>query len=237
MKRSAVRIARSTLAAGFFAFYGLFGLLALPAVLPLVFFQPAVRWLVRRFYRLFVFFADITGLFGVECGSLSGIRGKIVVINHITLIDVVILMALLPDSSCVVKESVARNPFFMAAVRAMFIVNRGDSAATMASAKKLLDKGVNIVIFPEGTRNAPHAKNVKLHRGAARMAMESGADIVALHIESDPQVLGKHQPFWEVGERKIRFTIENRGVIAIPPGESTRAKAVELTEKIGEAIL
>jgi hypothetical protein len=56
-----------------------------------------------------------------------------------------------------------------------------------------------------------------------------------MHLEVDPQVLGKNQKFWDVGDRIIRYNIEKRERI-VPTGAATRTNAIELTEKMKEAI-
>ena len=235
MTLSLTRFARGALSTFFFIFYGLFGLLSLPLLLPLLPFPRLIRFLVRSFYRIFVFLAAVAGLFRVSIGDTREIRGKIVVMNHLTLIDIVILMAHLPDSTCVVKGAAAKNPFLMSAVRSMFLVNSGDPHALMTKAKKLLSSGVNLIVFPEGTRTPRDAPNRKIHRGAAWIALESGAEIFPMHLEVDPQVLGKNQKFWDVGDRIIRYNIEKRERI-VPTGAATRTNAIELTEKMKEAI-
>ena len=54
--------------------------------------------------------------------------------------------------------------------------------------------------------------------------------------EYDPPVLGKTQPWWDVGEREIVVKLSSRGAIAAE-GESNYRNAVALTERIREKIL
>ena len=241
----AVRAARSALASFFFAGFAagsvVLGFLLFPALLVAGRGENGrrrMRSCVRGSYRFFVWAARVSGLFRVEVQerdmrTLSSAAGKVVVANHISLIDVIILMALLPDSTAVAKSAAGRNPFYSRIVSSAFIVN-DDPERVLASASGLLSSGVNVVIFPEGTRTRPGAER-RLHRGAAQVALHSGAGILCVSISSDPPVLGKGQPWWDVGGRIIRYRLEVRGEIAPPPIKAdgpSHAAAVALTREL-----
>ncbi|MBO7482418.1 MAG: 1-acyl-sn-glycerol-3-phosphate acyltransferase [Kiritimatiellae bacterium] len=229
MTRPLVRLPRSLLSGAFFVAWGLFAL-PLAVVIPCL-PKRAGRGLVRFFYRLFVLLARLTGLFAVAPGAGSAVpRGKIVVMNHVSLIDVCVLLARIPDSACVVKAAAKRNPFLSAVARKLFIFNDSGWEKTVADAGRLLGQGVNVVIFPQGTRGGD-----TLHRGAARLALATGTDVVPFSILYDPVVLAKGQPWWDVGDKVIRISLEQRASI-VPTGANDRAGAVALTARIAEAI-
>lgn len=214
-------------------FFVLYGLLALPfAVLLMLPVWPpaAVRFVIRRFYRAFVFFAGLTGLYRVKVDGAADVVGKIVVANHVSLIDVCVLMAVLPDSTAIAKAGTMRNPFLAMVVKRMFIVNDQDPVKTVEETRRLLERGVNVIVFPQGTRGG-----TKLHRGAARLALACGAEIACFHLDYDPVVLAKGQPWWDVGDKIIRITVKNNGII-YSHGGNCHHEAVLLTEKIRERI-
>ena len=140
MTRAPARVARGALSGLFFAAYGLFALpFALLLTVP-VWPKRGIRAVVRVFYRLFVLFARLTRLFRVECSAadraaLRALRGKVVVMNHVSLIDIVILVAHLGDSVCIAKAAIKRNPFLSAVVKSVFIAN--DAGAERAFWKLL----------------------------------------------------------------------------------------------------
>lgn len=241
MTRAPVRVARGALSGLFFVIYGLFALpFALLLPIP-IWPKKLVRAAVRACFRLFVFLARVTHLFRVECAAedraaLKALRGAIVVMNHVSLIDAVILMVHLGDSTGIAKAAAKRNPFLGAVVRTVFIPNDSGAEKALEDSTRLLEEGLNLVIFPEGTRIPPDAPEHRLNRGAARLALSSGAPLVACRIEYDPPVLGKTQPWWDVGEREIVVKLSYRGAIAAE-GESNYRNAVALTERIREKIL
>ena len=241
MTRIPVRVARGALSGLFFVVYGLFALpFALLLPIP-IWPKRHVRAAIRACFRLCVFLARVSRLFRVECtaedrAALRALRGTIVVMNHVSLIDVVILMAHLGDSAGIAKAAAKRNPFLGAVVRTVFIPNDSGAEKAMEDSRAYLEHGVNIIIFPEGTRVPPDAAEHRLNRGAARLALSSGAPLVACRIEYDPPVLGKTQAWWDVGDRQIIVKLSYRGAIAAE-GESSYRNAVALTERIREKIL
>lgn len=236
MTKPFVRLPRAALSGFFFLAYGLFAL-PFAVLLPLPIVPKRLgRWGVRLFYRVFVFLARLTGLYTVRLATgdrrlaPSGGRGRIVVMNHVSLIDICVLLAHLPDSVCIAKAAAKRNPFLSAVVRKLFIANDKGGEATLAEAKAYLEKGVNVVVFPQGTRGG-----AKLQRGAARLALAAQTDILAYRIAYDPVVLAKGQPWWDVGDGVIRITLTARGLIPVT-GPNDHRTAVALTDRIAEAI-
>ena len=199
----------------------------------------ALRALVRASYRLFVWAARLTGLFRVvmspeDRACLGAMRGRVVVASHPTLIDVVILLAHLPNATAVAKAAAGRNFFYSRIVNAAFLVN-DDPLRLLDEARDLLARGGNLVIFPEGTRTPVDAPQHKLHRGAAQIALHAGAPVPCVSVTCDPPVLAKGQPWWDVADRVIAFTLRVCGEIPVTapePGTVPHAAAVALTERI-----
>ncbi len=241
MTRAPVRIARGALSGLFFVAYGLFSIpFALLLPIP-IWPKKAVRKVLRFFFRLFCFLARVTCLFRVECAAedrkkLRSLKGSVIVMNHVSLIDVVILIAHLGDSAGIAKAAAKRNPFLGAVVKTIFIPNDSGAEKALDDSRAYLERGVNIIIFPEGTRVPSDAEEHHMNRGAARLVLASGAPLEACHIEYDPPVLGKKQSWWDVGDREIVVKLSYRGKLAAD-GENNYRNAVALTERIKEVIL
>ena len=241
-RRLWVRLPRSVVALLFFLAFGVGGLI-LGCILfpPLVLFgaRRAMRALVRACYRLFVWAACMTGMMRValspeDRARFRAMRGRVVVASHPSLIDVVILLAYLPNATAVAKAAAGRNFFYSRVVNAAFLVN-DDPRRVLDEAKDLLARGGNLVIFPEGTRTPADAPARKLHRGAAQIALHAGAPVPCVSVTCDPPVLAKGQPWWDVADRVIAFTLRVCGEIPVTapePGTVPHAAAVALTERI-----
>lgn len=230
-----VRFFRGLLSGWFFLTYGLLAIFLTPLLL--VMSRRAGRGAIRWFYRGFVFLAGVTGLYRVTVGGREklfvrpGERGRLVVMNHISLIDICVLLAKLGDSVCIAKAATKRNPFLAIVVSRLFIANDQGGERTLAEAKEHLDAGVNVVVFPQGTRGGE-----KLHRGAARLALCAGADVLPVRIAYDPVVLAKGQPWWDVGAKIIRIRLEVGDVIPVREPNDHR-HAVALTHRLATTIL
>jgi len=238
-------LARSLVAGCFFLGFGLGGL-----VIGLVLFPPlllvrahrVMRALVRCSYRLFVAAARLVGLFRVaispaDRARLAAARGVVVAANHLTLIDVVILMAFLPDATALAKAAAGGNLFYGALVRGAFLV-KGDPVRFLEQGAALLRGGTSLVVFPEGTRRAaPPSGPEELRRGAAQLALRAGASIVPVRIACVPRVLGRGDPWWRVGAHTIVWTVTVSEPLVPPPTvASPHAAAVALTAEVYERL-
>ena len=239
-----MRLARSILCAAFFLLFGAGGMVfSLMLLFPLP--KAFARRTLKSSFRLFVWLGRVTRLFRVELSpadrqALWALQGSVVVANHLTLIDAVILLALVGDAVCVTKKAVSRNPFMRAVARNILIVNE-NPVGVLNCARQHLSDGVNVIVFPEGTRMPAAARTRAFRRGAAHIALRSGAPVETISISCDPPVLGKNQPWWDVGTRTVVYTIRYRGRIGEEVrGEKVRgearAHAAELTEAMHERI-
>ena len=245
-RRLWIRLPRSALALLFFIAFGAGGLV-MGCVLfpPLTLFRArrAMRALVRVGYRLFVGVGRVTGLFRVvmskeDRARLASMRGRVVVASHPSLIDVVILLARLPNATAVAKAAAGRNFFYSRVVNAAFLVN-DDPRRVLEDAHDLLARGGNLVIFPEGTRTPADEPRRKLHRGAAQIALHVGVPVACVSVACDPPVLAKGQPWWDVGDRTTTYTLRVRGEIPVDrpgPDAVPHAAAVALTTQIKDLL-
>ncbi|MDA8230028.1 MAG: lysophospholipid acyltransferase family protein [Magnetospirillum sp.] len=138
---------------------------------------------------------------------LRGLRGTLIVANHPSLLDVVMIMSQVPNVQCVVKGGLWRNPFFRLTVEgAGYIRNDLDPEALMAACVDTLKAGNNLIVFPEGTRSVA-GQPMRLRRGFANVATLAGADVQLLTITCEPPILNKGNPWWRVPETRTRFKL------------------------------
>jgi len=169
-----------------------------------------VRSAIRKAFALFSWWGEFTGIFSVsvkgqEWMDLS--RPKIIVANHPSLIDVVLLVAMLPDVDCIGKQPIFRNPFFAHIARTAQYIENADSEALIDQCVTRIKSGHSLLLFPEGTRS-PIGALRRFNRGAAHVAIRSGADILPVVIRFSPPALLKGQPWYRIPERKIAVEFE-----------------------------
>ena len=189
--------------------------------------QPVVRALWRLAVKLFVW----TGLIGLDRGNLTSVRGVILVPNHPTLIDVVLLVSLVPRTLYVAKHALKGNPFLSAIVRATALP---DDARLPDIAAPYLKKGWNVLIFPEGTRSPREGGLQPLRRGAAQLAVRTGAPVVCVRETLSRRILSKGQRPWDMGSRRVAVSFEMSEPYHAPraQGLTHHAAAVRLTAEI-----
>jgi len=162
------------------------------------------------------------------------------VANHPSLIDVVILIAYLPQADCIVKAQLWKNPFVRGVVRSLYIPNSLSFEDTVSACADSLAEGNSLVIFPEGTRTNSDSPP-RLKRGSARFALRTGRGILPVLIRAgDARGLRKGDPFFTLSrEGRLVFDLEpleQIGVEAYRGQEPARAARL-LTREIQARIV
>lgn len=211
----------------------LFSYLVLPWMRP---HSQAALGAVRGMWKLLVWAMAFLGLAKADYSNLPVARGRVIVANHPSLLDVVLLTVGFPGSFSVAKRGLTKNPTVRQIVRLVFL---HDDETLIEQAKPLLVAGYNVIIFPEGSRSPLNGELRKFRRGAAQLAYRTGAPVLPVRIEMNERRLGKGQPVWEVGSRCLRYRLTALPEITPPPPNpeiSPHRAASELTRKIFEAL-
>ena len=137
---------------------------------------------------------------------LKNCRGMLVLANHPTLIDVVVLVSLMPNASCVVKRALWSNPFLGGVVRSADYISNSDADSLMSDCASDLLSGNPLIIFPEGTRTRP-GEPLSFQRGAAYIALRSGKPILPVLIDCNPTTLTKREKWYQIPCRPFRLRV------------------------------
>ncbi|HBG87319.1 MAG TPA: 1-acyl-sn-glycerol-3-phosphate acyltransferase [Marinilabiliaceae bacterium] len=114
-------------------------------------------------------------------------KSYVIVSNHQTIWDIFLLYGYFPtDFRWVMKKELRKIPFIGYAsekVGHIFIDRSSPRAAvhSLEEAKRKLDNGISVVIFPEGTRSGQKEMR-PFKKGAFRLAFELGFDILPITI-------------------------------------------------------
>lgn len=189
------------------------GLLVFPLISLLVRNPQRRRTVAKRVihhaFRFFIGLMRRLGVLSYEVTGLARLRpsGQLILANHPTLVDVVFLVAFIERADCIVKGALARNPFTRGPVRAAGYVFNDSGSGLIDDCVSSVRAGNNLIIFPEGTRTV-HDGPMRLHRGAARVALLGEVDIVPVRIRCSPATLSKGDKWYRVPARRAHFHIE-----------------------------
>lgn len=175
------------------------------------------RAMVQRSFAAFLGLMKATRVarFAIEPGAarqLSDEHGTIIVANHPTLLDVVMLLAHTEQANCVVKAQLWRNPFLRWGVRAANYIPNDDLDTLMSLCERALGKGEVLIVFPEATRTLP-GRPIVLQRGAAQIALRAQASLRIVHIKCDPPTLSKGEPWYRVPASQPCFSLKVNGTL------------------------
>ncbi len=188
-----------------YAFTALIILLALPiqvVLFALSFPFDRNRVIAGRFSRLAA--VAVTRTFPpwrlrVEGSWPPGQRAYVVVANHQSLLDILLLSKLPREMKWIAKESLFKVPWvgWIFRISGDISVRRGDSesgGAALAKARRYLERGMSVMIFPEGTRSVS-AKLLPFKSGAFRLAIEAGVPILPVAVHGTAHGMPKGGPW------------------------------------------
>lgn len=193
------------------------------------------RVYIRLMIGMGVINFDVTG-----AEKLAGDRGTLIVSNHPTLLDVVLLMTLMERSQCIVKSAIWRNPFMRPVVSATNYIRNDDDAEQLIEdcAAALRDRN-NIIIFPEGSRTVPGVP-MRLQRGVANVALRAQAPIRLVTIRCEPSTLRKGQKWYDIPAKRAHFYIAVHDLIdpaqVVGDAPSAAIAARRLTAFLGDLL-
>lgn len=186
------------------------------------------RAAIAHGYALYWRFAALTGMLYLHADTLDELRdeaGLIVVANHPSMLDALMLVAHLPRSACVMKASLMRNPFLAPGARLARYIRNDTPSGLVRRAVEDLKAGGQLVLFPEGTRTTRWPVN-PFRPGFTLIAKMAQVPIQTVFIDTDSPYLGKGWPLWQLPPLPIVFSV--RLGRRFQPAEDPAAQLAEI---------
>lgn len=204
-------------ATGFcFAVFGLVSLVAGATLFPLLGLtapdpeaaRRRVQGLTHRWFGAFSRLMAALGTIRYEIHGAERLRapGLMIVANHPSLIDVVLLLGYVPEVDCILKPAIFENPFMKWPATWLGYIAQRSPEQLFADSQAALRQGHSLLIFPEGTRTVP-GQPIRMAHGAARVAVEARATILPVGIRVTPPHLFKHEPWWRPPVRRPHYVL------------------------------
>ena len=159
----------------------------------------------------------------------NGLSNCVIVSNHNSLMDVPVTTPFMPRANkTIAKKSFASTPVFGWIYSfGSVLVDRNSDASRRKSfedMKRVLNKGLDMVIYPEGTRNRTDDPLKTFYDGAFRLAVNTKKPIVPTLVFNTKKVLPVHKIFYMLPHKlEMHFLL---------PVESTDISIKELKEKV-----
>jgi 1-acyl-sn-glycerol-3-phosphate acyltransferase len=173
---------------------------------------------MQQVFRTYIEIMRLLGIMTYEVHGVERLReqGRLIVANHPTLIDVVLLVSLIPEVDCIVKRGLWRNPFLRWPVIWASYIPNSEGEELIEGCAATLKNGHSLLVFPEGTRTVP-GRPMHMQRGAAHIALAADADILPVTVTCDPPTLFKGNPWYRVPARRFHMKV----VVGDPVGAAT----------------
>jgi 1-acyl-sn-glycerol-3-phosphate acyltransferase len=189
------------------------------------------------YYRSFFFFVR-TIVPGVEFNiqdDIFSIRSSVIVCNHLSYLDPILLISLFEKHKTIVKNVFFKVPIFGRVLKTAGYLPATASGALvslmmerMNDLKDYLSSGGNFFIFPEGTRSRD-GKLGRFNEGAFKIAKRCNAPIQVVSIRNTQRLFPPDRFLFNTC---VKNTIEVRLAGTIEPdGQGKKYSVLELKEK------
>ncbi len=166
-------------------------------------------------------------------------RNCLIVANHPSLIDYVLVASQLKQCDCLVKSAIWANPFMKHIVKAAGYIPNETPDDLLDLCEERFQRDNVLLVFPEGTRTTPGVQS-KLQRGAAQIAIRTKRDLRIVHISVSPSFLTKQKKWYQVPDKRPFFLIEVKDKVEVMPfieqTNNPTSAARRLNSHLAEAI-
>jgi 1-acyl-sn-glycerol-3-phosphate acyltransferase len=198
-------------------------------------YERRVRVVVRLSFAALLRVLRVLGIARVDARNTAVLRqaGAVLVLaNHPSYLDIVVLIAHIPNAVCVVKSKLWSSPFFGGVVRAAGYIRNDEPETLVRDCAAKLAQGLPLIIFPEGTRSVP---GIPLHfvRGAAHIALTTGVPILPVVLRCEPRLLTKGGKWYALPPRVVTIEVDVQArvtpaALVAKPGAGARSLTVAL---------
>jgi 1-acyl-sn-glycerol-3-phosphate acyltransferase len=152
-----------------------------------------IFWIFQVWMKFFFVFSGVRRIIKGKEHFKKG-ENYVVVCNHNSFMDVPLTSPGIPGpNKTIAKDEIAKVPLFgMIYKRGSILVNRKSEESrrnSFSRMKAVLEMGLHMCIYPEGTRNKTSEPLQRFHDGAFKLAVETQKQIIPALIFYTAQVL------------------------------------------------
>ena len=169
--------------------------------------QLKTRRFVGRIWYYFIRYLSFVGVLQVTYKGFEklGRPGQLILPNHPSLLDVVLILGKVPTLNCIVKKDLLNNPTMRNQILACGFLPNTESVELLEQSDEVL-KEQALLLFAEGTRTGWDGV-VNLNRGAVSIGLRSAKVITPVVIRMLPLNLKKGQPWYQIPRTRIQYEL------------------------------
>ncbi|MBV1862583.1 MAG: 1-acyl-sn-glycerol-3-phosphate acyltransferase [Nannocystaceae bacterium] len=159
---------------------------------------------------------------------------SVIICNHPTLLDTVLMAMRFNDVICMVKPSYYASPLFFGLARMCGYVPAArpghirEHQTMLAQVDAKLAAGFNVLAFPE-TRRSPIGSYLPFRRGPIELAARAGVPIIPVRITCSPRTLAREIPLKELPLVCALYSCEQLPAVTVQVGRTAvRASTCKL---------
>ncbi|RDU73827.1 1-acyl-sn-glycerol-3-phosphate acyltransferase [Helicobacter aurati] len=178
--------------------------------------QNLCRDLVHYSWKFFLYLCQSLKILHYELRNFENLIGKprigdsrIIIANHPSLLDVVLLLATIRRVNCIVKNDLRKNIFLFAAIATSGYIANGNQEKLLEQSIKVLANGESLLIFPEGTRTQ---EQIIFHKAASYIAIASAKKLTPIFIKMQPKSLQKDSKWYNTAKNIHYQLIANNDI-------------------------
>lgn len=198
-----------------FAIFGIGGVLLTALLIPILIVTrdtPVRRKygkkLLKKAFQSFLWGMQFLGVMEFKARNLDLLQPgrRLVLANHPSLIDAVILISLIENPNGIIKSSLLNNPSMFGLAKISGLICNVEGPELIRKSIESISSGDNLLIFPEGTRTQD-LNEISFKRGAAYIAIKGRINITPIFISTSEPVLRKGHSWYKVPLKKPIFNV------------------------------
>ncbi|MFS8368872.1 lysophospholipid acyltransferase family protein [Acetobacter indonesiensis] len=186
--------------------------------------------------RLAIRYLQAAGMVDCDLSALKSLRtvsNIVLVANHPSRLDSLILASALPHMTCVTKASIWERSTLGSTLRTAGYPRHDTLLRLIGPASQSLEESGQLLLFPEGTRSRAGAEAGAFQPGFAAIAQRLNADVQPLLIETNSPYLSQGWPFLRMPPLPMRYRVKAGARLPAPTRDQASARAlIETVEQI-----